>query len=49
MIDGIVKVLTYGVIAVIVLWFVKPGSSGPTVIKNLFTDADYYVTFLMGK
>lgn len=49
MLDGIVKIMTLGVVAVMVLWFVKPGSSGPTVIKNVFADADYYVQFLMGK
>lgn len=48
-IDGIAWVMTLGVAAVLVYWFVEPNSSGPAVIHGVASDTVYYVDFLMGK
>lgn len=42
----VIGLISLGIIAVIVTQFVKSGSSGPTVLDNIFTNITAYVSLL---
>lgn len=43
---GILGLFAFGIVVVIITQFVKAGSSGPTVIKNIFAGTVQYLNLL---